>query len=70
MSRAVVTVRLLLADEGTFREVDLAVPAEAVPRYERLIDLLLEDPEVLRTSYVDVERLCAARIVSGEEDRS
>ena len=64
MSDDVVRVRLLLADSGTFREEDVDLPAEVVTRHDRLIDVLQEDPEVLRELHVDLERLCSARIVS------
>jgi hypothetical protein len=61
------TLRLLLADQGAFREVDLQVPREALDRYERLIDLLQEEPAILRASYVDLRRLCTARVLEEGE---
>jgi len=67
MSSESTRVRLLLADEGSFREVDIDVPSEAIERYERLIDLLQEEPAVLRVNYVDLARLCSARVIEGEE---
>lgn len=67
MSEETATVRLLLADEGEFREVDIAVPAEAIDRYERLIDLLQEEPAVLRNTFVDLRRLCTARVLTPAE---
>lgn len=63
MSDDAVTVRLLLVDDGEYRTEDIRVPAEAVGRYDRLIDLLQEEPEVLRTVYIDLARLCSARVV-------
>ncbi len=66
MAGANARVRLLLADEGAFREVEIEVPAEALDRHERLIDLLQEEPAVLRTTYVDLARLCSAQLVPPE----
>jgi len=64
---AQVTVRLLFVEDGAFHHEEIQVPAEAVARYERLIDLLQEEPEVLRRTYVDLERLCAAHLVEDQE---
>jgi len=66
MSASSTRVRLLLADEGSFREVDIDVPSEAIERYERLIDLLQEEPAVLRVSYVDLARLCSAQVIEAD----
>ncbi|RMH17115.1 MAG: hypothetical protein D6701_07965 [Gemmatimonadetes bacterium] len=60
------TVRLLFVDEGSYHHEDVQVPAEAIEDYERLIDFLREDPAVLKQVYVDVERLCAAHLLSSE----
>jgi hypothetical protein len=60
-------VRLLFADAGSYHHETLTLPAEAVERYERLIDCLREDPEVLGRVHVDVARLCAAYLVEGGE---
>jgi hypothetical protein len=60
------TVRLLFVEEGAYHHEDITVPAEALSRYERLIDLLQEDPDVLRHTFVDLKRLCSARVL--EED--
>ncbi len=66
MSGETATIRLLFADEGAYHHEEVRVPAEAVERYERLVDLLQEDPEVLRRIYVDLDRLCAAHVVDGD----
>jgi len=66
MSASSTRVRLLLADEGSFREVDIDVPSEAIGRYERLIDLLQEEPTVLQVNYVDLARLCSAQVIEAE----
>ena len=60
MSESNVTVRLLFADEGAYHHEDIQIPLELLERYERLIDCLREEPDVLKTVYVDVGRLCAA----------
>lgn len=56
-------VRLLFADRGTYHHEEISVPTDALARYERVIDLLREDPAVLREIYVDLRRLCAAYVV-------
>ena len=53
-------LRLLFVDQGTFHHENVEIPEEAVARYDRLIDCLLEDPEVLKSLHVDVDRLVAA----------
>lgn len=63
MSSGPVTVRLLFADEGSFHHEEIQVPAEALDRYERLVDLLQEEPEVLRRTFVDLDRLCSAHVM-------
>ena len=64
MSGETVTLRLLFVDEGAYHHEDIRVPAAAVESYDRLIDLLQEEPEVLRRTYVDLERLCSAHLVT------
>jgi len=66
MSGHRVTIRLLFVDEGSYHHEDIRVPGDAVERYERLVDLLQEEPDVLRNSYVDLTRLCAAQVVDEE----
>jgi hypothetical protein len=60
-----VTVRLLFVDQGVFHHEEIQVPAEAIDRYERLIDLLREEESVLRRTHIDLERLCAAQVLDG-----
>ena len=67
MSEGKVTVRLLLADSGAFHQEDIEVPASSILDYDRLIDGLQEDPEILKVVYVDLGRLCAAWLVSEED---
>jgi hypothetical protein len=67
MSESKVTVRLLFADSGAFHQEDIEVPASSILDYDRLIDGLQEDPELLKGIYVDLGRLCAAWLVSEED---
>jgi hypothetical protein len=59
-------VRLVFADEGTFHAETVVIPAERLDEYERLIDLLREDPDVTRQMYVDLRRLVSAYVVVEE----
>ena len=59
-------VRLLFVDYGSYHHEDVSVPADALAGYERLIDCLREEPEVLLHLHVDVTRLCAAWLVDDE----
>lgn len=61
-----VKIRLLFADEGSFHHEDVFVAEGVLGKYERLIDCLREEPEVLRELYVDIDRLCSARVVAEE----
>lgn len=66
MSEQKIQIRLLFADEGTFHTQDLTVPAAVVEDYDRLIDGLREDAEILKTVYLDLGRLAAAWVENGE----
>lgn len=68
MSAEAKTVRLLFVDDGSYHHERIRVPADAVDRYERLIDCLREEPAVLQRTYVDVDRLCSATVVDDEDD--
>ena len=59
-------VRLLFADEGGYHEETVTIPKDVLGGYERLIDCLREDPEVLKALYVDVARLAGAWLVEDE----
>jgi hypothetical protein len=61
-----VRVRLLFVDEGSYHHEEIAVPAGVLAQYDRLIDCLREDPEVLERNYVDTDRLCAATLVEAD----
>ena len=60
-------VRLIFADEGTFHAETIHVPVDMLREYERLIDLLREEPSVTRQMYVDMKRLVSAYVVGDEE---
>ncbi len=66
MTDSAVTIRLLFVDEGAYHHEEIQVPQGSLEKYERLIDLLQEEPEVLQTTYVDLERLCAAHVIGGD----
>ena len=63
MAKATVKVRLVLSDGGAFHNEQIELPAASVAAYERLIDCLREDPDVLKSLHVDVDRLAAAYVV-------
>ena len=60
-------VRLVFADEGTFHAETVLVPVDRLDDYERLIDLLREDPSVTRQMYVDLKRLVSAYVLEEDE---
>lgn len=61
-----VRIRLLFVDEGSYHHEEVLVAEGVVKKYDRLIDCLREEPEVLRELYVDVDRLCSAWRVTDE----
>jgi putative lipoic acid-binding regulatory protein len=60
-------VRLIFADEGTFHAETVQIAADRLEQYERLIDLLREDPSVTRAIYVDLNRLVSAYVLDPDE---
>ena len=60
-------VRLVFADEGTFHAETVLVPLERLDEYERLIDLLREDPSVTRHIHIDMKRLVSAYVIEEDE---
>jgi hypothetical protein len=60
-------VRLLIVDDGSYHEQTVIIPTDVLAAYDRLIDCLREDPAVLKTLYVDLERLAGAWLVDDEE---
>jgi hypothetical protein len=63
VSEPLLTIRLVLADAGVFQEETIRVPAEVVARYDRLIDFLPEDEELLKRYHLDLNRLAVAVVV-------
>jgi hypothetical protein len=63
MAKATVRVRLVLAGGKEFHTEEVDVPSASLAGYDRLIDCLREDPEVLKVIHVDVARLAAAYVV-------
>ncbi len=63
-----VRVRLLFVDDGSYHHEMVRIPSDALDRYERLIDCVREDPDVLKRIYVDVGRLCAASVADEAEE--
>ena len=55
-----VEIRLIFVDDGEYHREDVTLPEALFDGYERLIDALLEEPEVLKRLFVDPGRLCAA----------
>jgi hypothetical protein len=55
-----VKVRLLFVDDGSYHHEEVDIPSASVESYERLIDWVREDPEVLKRLHVDVDRLVSA----------
>lgn len=61
-----VPVRLVFADEGTFHAELARVPLDKLGQYDRLLDLLREEPSVTRQMYVDLKRLVSACVVDDD----
>lgn len=66
MSDSQIRIRLLFADAGAFHTQDLQVPESVVDGYDRIIDGLREDPQVLKKVYLDLGRLAAAWVADQE----
>jgi ASC-1-like (ASCH) protein len=60
-------VRLVFADEGAFHTETVEVDVEQLDSYERLIDLLREEPQVTKHIYMDLKRLVSAYVVNDGE---
>jgi len=65
MSKGMVKVRLLFADEGAYHQEVVEIPASSTEAYERLIDCVREDPAVLKRLHVDLDRLVSAYVADG-----
>jgi hypothetical protein len=64
MAKGTVKVRLVFADGGAFHDEEVEIPASSAEAYDRLIDCLREDPEVLKRLHVDATRLSAAYVIT------
>lgn len=64
MPKGTTRVRLVLSDGGGFHNEEVDIPSASLADYDRLIDCLREDPEVLKRVHVDADRLSAAYIVT------
>jgi hypothetical protein len=62
MSGKTVALRLLFVDEGEYHHETVDVPAASLEKYDRLIDCIREDADVLRKMHVDVDRLVSAYV--------
>jgi len=63
-----VLVRLVFVDDGSYHHEHVRIPEATLAAYDRLIDALQEDEELLARVYVDMSRLCGAFVVDGSED--
>jgi len=59
----VARIRLLFVDDGSYHHEEIDVPDGALEKYDRLIDCLREEPDVLKRTFVDPERLCSATVL-------
>jgi hypothetical protein len=67
MTERTVAVKLVFADRGSFHDVVVQLPEDAIERYGRIIDALREDPRITAQMYVDRRRLVAAYIERDSE---
>lgn len=62
MSGKTVSLKLVFVDDGEYHHETVDVPAASLEKYDRLIDCLREDADVLRRMHVDVDRLVSAYV--------
>jgi len=67
MSETMARVKLVFADRGSFHDLEINVPADAVSQHGRLIDALREDPRIAAAVYMDFRRLVSARVIEPGE---
>jgi hypothetical protein len=60
-------VKLVFADRGAFHDVMVQLPSDVLARHERIIDALREEPGITGEVFVDLRRLVAAYVVTGED---
>jgi hypothetical protein len=70
MDETLQRVKLVFADRGSFHDVVIDVPVDAIQRHPRLIDALREDPAISAGVYVDFRRLVAAHLVTANPGAS
>jgi hypothetical protein len=58
---------LVFAHDGAFHAETVTLPADRLDLYDRLIDLLREEPSITRQLYVDMRKLVSASLVDDEE---
>lgn len=63
-----IRVRILFADQGSFHSEDLELHASAFEGYDRLIDGLQEDENLLKRLHLDMGRVAGAWILGEDED--
>lgn len=58
-------IRLLFVDDGEFHSEEVSLPGGITAGYERLVDCLMEEPEVLKRLHLDFDRLVSAQVLDG-----
>jgi hypothetical protein len=61
-------VKLVFADDGSFHDITVELPAERLAQYDRLVDLLREEPSVTRQLYIDMRRLVTASLLEEQAE--
>lgn len=56
-------IRLLFVDDGEYHSEEVQLPAGITAGYERLLDCLMEEPEVLKRLHLDFDRLVSAQLL-------
>lgn len=59
-------VQLVFADEGAFHSVIVSIRGAQIAEYDRLVDLLREEPSITKGLYIDMKRLVSASLVDEE----
>ena len=67
MSKKRVKVRLLFVEDGGYHAEVVSLPSKGLSSFDRLVDFLQEDQDVLKECFVDVDRLCNAQLL-GDDD--
>ena len=63
-----VKVEVLYVEDGGYHAQTLTLPAGGRGEYERLIDFVREDADVLRECYIDVDRVCSVHVVDDDDE--